>query len=402
MPLTIPHDPNYFVVNSTQERDSQWHDGAQVYVKSNSQFYVLKDGVFNAIAGGGGGNTGTISAGTATATLGQVIFANSNGVTFGIDGQTITASVGAAGGGLTNINVSAGTTSNNLSALTLSNSNGVSFGLNGSVITATVQTNYLTTAMLSNAATISNINVSAGTTSNNLSAVTFNNANGITFGLNASTITASHDGLTSQSGQAFSAGGGSSAFQTLSFSNANGISFSNNAGQVQASYTVPTVTNSSWTVSDNVTSLTISRLAFTNSNGLTLTLSTAAGAATVVGSYTVPTQTNQSLGLYAVSNTTLSTSGTMDARTISFQGAGVASVGVSNGSVVISVPAGGGGLTNINVSAGTTSNNLSNIVFSNSNGVSFGLNGSTVTASAAAGGGGLNQAQVLCLVNFRG
>lgn len=36
----------------------------------------------------------------------------------------------------------------------------------------------------------------------------------------------------------------------------------------------------------------------------------------------------------------------------------------------------------VNVSAGTTSNNLSAVTFSNSNGVSFGLNGSVVTASA--------------------
>ena len=42
----------------------------------------------------------------------------------------------------------------------------------------------------------------------------------------------------------------------------------------------------------------------------------------------------------------------------------------------------GGGITNINISAGTASNNLSNVVFSNSNNVSFGLNGSTVTATA--------------------
>jgi hypothetical protein len=39
-------------------------------------------------------------------------------------------------------------------------------------------------------------------------------------------------------------------------------------------------------------------------------------------------------------------------------------------------------LVDINVSAGTTSNNLSNVVFSNSYNVSFGLNGSTVTANA--------------------
>jgi hypothetical protein len=39
-------------------------------------------------------------------------------------------------------------------------------------------------------------------------------------------------------------------------------------------------------------------------------------------------------------------------------------------------------LVDINVSAGTTSNNLSNVVFSNSYNVSFGLNGSTITANA--------------------
>jgi hypothetical protein len=79
-------------------------------------------------------------------------------------------------GGLTvlaSINVSAGTTSNNLTAFTLSNSNNVSFGLNGSTITASA-----------------GLNLSAGTTSNLSSAFTFGNGGGVTFGLNAGTITA--------------------------------------------------------------------------------------------------------------------------------------------------------------------------------------------------------------------
>ena len=42
--------------------------------------------------------------------------------------------------------MSAGTTSNNLTNFVFANSNGVSFGLNGSTVTATVATNYLTTA----------------------------------------------------------------------------------------------------------------------------------------------------------------------------------------------------------------------------------------------------------------
>jgi len=75
---------------------------------------------------------------------------------------------------LTNINLSAGTTSQNLSAAVFSNSNAVSFGLSGSTITASYQ-----------------VNISAGTTSNNLTAVTFSNTYNVSFGLNASTVTAS-------------------------------------------------------------------------------------------------------------------------------------------------------------------------------------------------------------------
>jgi hypothetical protein len=58
-------------------------------------------------------------------------------------------------------------------------------------------------------------------------------------------------------------------------------------------------------------------------------------------------------------------------------------VGVATGNATLNLPTGGGTLlTAFNLSAGTTSQNLSNAVFSNSNDVSFGMNGSTVTASA--------------------
>lgn len=140
--------------------------------------------------------------------------------------------------------------------------------------------------------------ISAGTTVASLGDVVFSNSNGVSFGANGQTITASHNALTSQSNQAFSAQGGSSAFQTLIFTNSNGFSFSNTGGSVWGSYTVPVVTNSSWTVSDAVTSQTIGRLAFTNANGLTMTLSTSNnGNATVFGSYTVPTVTNSSFSV---------------------------------------------------------------------------------------------------------
>jgi len=107
-------------------------------------------------------------------------------------------SIPSTAGLISAVNISAGATSNNLSALTFNNSNGVTFGLTGSVVTATVATNYqspgayLTTAMQSDAVTLSNIKVSAGASSALLSALTFSNSNGLAFGLNAGTVTGSY------------------------------------------------------------------------------------------------------------------------------------------------------------------------------------------------------------------
>lgn len=186
---------------------------------------------------------------------------------------------------------------------------------------------------------ITAVNLSAGTTSNNLSAMVFSNANGVSFGLNGSTVTASV-----QAGAAAGIGAVGAGTQTQ----------------------------------------TSGTLIFSNSNGMTFGMS---NSSVITGSYTVPTQTNQTLGFFATSNTTQNSSTTLDARSLTIQGAGIASVGYSNGSIIVSVP--NGAPSPVNFSAGTTSNNLGSIVFSNSNGVSFGLNGSTITASAA-GGGTLN------------
>ena len=103
---------------------------------------------------------------------GTVVWSNSPTVSFGMVGSTITASAIVTGNA--GINLSAGTTSNLASAFTFSNSNGLSFGLNAQTLTASFA-----------------FRVSAGTTSNALSGVTFGNSNGVTFGLNNGTLTAS-------------------------------------------------------------------------------------------------------------------------------------------------------------------------------------------------------------------
>lgn len=138
-----------------------------------------------------------------------------------------------------------------------------------------------------------------------------------------------------QSNQAFSAAGGSSAFQTLSFSDNANASWTNNAGQVA------------------LTSLRAS--------------------------------------LFATSNTTQGTSGTANLHSLIFAGAGVASVGVTDGSVVISVPSGGGagdggvfaGVSTMGNTAGSTGTvSTGNFVFVGSNGIS--LSQSTGAAGSAA------------------
>lgn len=142
-------------------------------------------------------------------------------------GLTLSLSAGAGGAG--SLNVSAGTTSNNLTAITFDNSNGVSFGLNGSVVTATVKTDYLTTAAVSNH---------------------------------------SHGA---------SGANGSFGFQTLSFSNAQGVSFATSAGSaivasVETSYAASNHSHGNPTLAlTNISGTTAS-----NSAGLTLSLSAAA------------------------------------------------------------------------------------------------------------------------------
>lgn len=280
------------------------------------------------IVGGAGaaGNTGSISAGTTRGTLGEVVFSNSNGISFGIDGQTLTAQHNALTS-QSNQNITAANGGFAFQTLSFSNVNGVSFGTSaGSAITASVaaQTNQT-----------GGIYVTAQSTGQSSSS---------TYDLR--TLSFVPDGIISagwsngsfrvsatQSNQNVTAANGGFAFQTLSFSNVNGISFGTSAGSaITASH-----------------------------NGLT-------------------TQTNQQLTLFATGNTTQSSTGTTNASSVIFRGEGVASVGITNGSIVISVPA--GAPSPVNFSAGTTSGNLGSVVFSNSNGVSFGLNGSTITASA--------------------
>lgn len=484
-----------------------------------------------------------VSAGAASVSgSGTVVFSNSNGVSFGINGSTITGTVATnyAGTGVTT------TTTAGTAIVGTNSTNGLSLGVPAFLTTAalsqdssryagtgftstttagtevkgTLSTNglslavpaYLTAAAGGFSAGVSTGGNTAGDTGvtgsrivfaggNNLTVSQATDANGATITFSGANAGGAQTGISGiqVSDATYTSG-------TVTFRNANGISFgSSGANGVSASYTVPTIT--SWTVSDSATSATVGRLAFTASNGLTLTLSTSNnGNHTVIGSYTVPTVTNSSmtvsdaatsgtlarLAFTNLNGVTLSLStgaggshtivgshnaltsqsnqnvtaanGGFAFQTLSFSNAnafsfgtsagsaitgsyttpvvsnaiqtvgsatnsgtntsrfaaddhvhaGVFSVGVSTGGNTAGdtrvdvgrfVLAGGANITlsqataanalntisivggagggSLNVSAGTTSNNLTAITFSNSNGVSFGLDASTITASVA-------------------
>lgn len=123
--------------------------GTVVFADSNGVTFGMDGaGIVTASVSAGGAGALSISAGTVNGTRDYLVFSNSNNVSFGMNGSTITATASGGGGGGA-ISFSAGTLSGTRDSIVFSNSNGVSFGMNGSTITATVATNYLTTAALS-------------------------------------------------------------------------------------------------------------------------------------------------------------------------------------------------------------------------------------------------------------
>lgn len=359
------------------------------------------------------------SAGTQTATSGTVVFSNSNGISFGMSGSSrITASytVPLTAGLISAINVSGGTTSSNVQSLTFGNLNGVTFGFDGAVITASVaavagaqtgisgiansQTTFTSGtvsfselgAITIRSTTGNQLQFSVAAQSNQALAVfassqTYGQSSsstldarslsivgsgGVSVGLSAGSLLISGQTSVAQSAQTQSNVQGISAGTQVGrtgdivFSNSNGISFGlSGSNTLTASYTVPGAT------------------VFSNSNNVSFGLN----GSTITASASF-SQSAQTVGIYGISNTTgASSSSTVDARSLSFQGAGVVSVGVTNGSIVISAPS--AAASPINFSAGTTSGDIGSVIFSNLNGVSFGLNGSTITASVVAGGGGV-------------
>jgi hypothetical protein len=263
----------------------------------------------------GGAQTGIsgVQVGDATFTSGTVTFRDANGISFGSSGGNgISASytVPSTAGLISAVNLSAGTTSANAAAFTFSNSNGVSFGLAGGTLTATVRTDYLTTAMRSDGAVGLNVAQTNVTWTVNSSGISLNArgyaGTGTTF--NGANVSGSMTVDSAGVNLSLSAGGGGGGTNLTAYAASN-------------------------TTQSSTGTIALSSLVFAGVGGVSVGVTN--GSVVV----SVPVQTAQTLGLYAAGNTTgQSSSSTLDVRSLSFQGVGGVSVGLSNGSVVISNP----------------------------------------------------------------
>ncbi len=263
------------------------------------------------------------------------------------------------------------------------NGNGISFGLSAGSVSASH--NALTSQ--------SNQNVTADNGGFAFQTLSFSNVNGISFGTSAgSAITASHNGLTSQSNQAVSGQNGSSTFQTLSFGNANGVSFGTDAAGLTASHNgLTSQSNQAFSAANG--SFTFQTAQFHNSNGVSWSTTTGSGIiATVATTYRA---SNDAVGLNtAQSNVTWTVNSagiSLDARgyagtTTGFTGTNIsATMTLNSAGLALQLSGGGGGVTNQtgpNIAAGTQTATSGTVVFSNSNNISFGMSDSSVVTAS--------------------
>lgn len=306
-------------------------------------------------AGQCGGAVLAISASASSVSSGTVVFSNSNNVSFGMSGSTITAS--ASSPAETPFAVSASGSSQSTGTVVFSNSNNVTFGMSGSVITASVQTA---------GGTASGVGLAAGTQTATTGVIKFANSNGVTFGMSGSSqVTASYSQSTAPS--AISASGSSASSGTIVFSNSNNITFGMNGNTITASASAQSTGPGA--IAAGTQTGTSGTILFQNSNNITFGM---AGSSIVTASFNA-TQSTAPSAIAAGSQT--ATSGTVvfvNSNGLTFGMSGSSQVTASYSQ---STSPGA-------IAAGTQTATSGTIVFSNSNGITFGMSGSSqVTAS---------------------
>jgi hypothetical protein len=412
-----------------------------VFNNSPSVTFGLDGSTITASAAGGGGGGGSFSAGASNLgnTLGntgtvsnQIVFAGGNNITvsqstnaggatltisaFNQSVQTQAATIGQLSvGASTDGNTNGNTTVNTGQRLVFVGSNMISVsqataaGSTTLVFSATqsVQTQAATIGQVSLG--LSNLgNTQGNTTVNTGNRFVLVGTNGITLSqaTGAGSTTISISGNAAQTvqtqgitGDQLSIGvsnlGNTQGNTTVNSGNrfvlvgTNGITISQATGA--GSTTISISGNAAQTVQtqsliagvyDGANSISTGTIRFTNANGVSFSINGQTISASVLA------QSNQILTMFANSNTTQSSTGTANASSLNFVGAGIASVGISGGSVIVSVPSGGGagdGGVFAGVSTGGNTAGSTGTV-STGNFVLVGSNGITLSQSTGAAG----------------
>jgi hypothetical protein len=354
---------------------------------------------------GGGGVA--IGASTQTATSGTVIFSNSNGITFGLNNGTLTASAAAAPTSyVSNVNGSSGQISLNVGSSLSSSTAGssITFGLASNITTALQSAGaYLTTAAQSSASNLSiavaATNSTGGGTATLASSISFSNANGLTFYTSAGNAIVASYTVPTQS------------IQTQASGNIAGTGFTTatTAGTV---ITGALGTNGlNLGVPAYLTTQSIQTQASGNIAGTGFTTATTAGTVITGALGTdglnlgVPAYLTAAAGGIMYANLSGNTSGntTASGSTLNFSGINLTLSGTNNSQIAISAPATSSLVAGANITISTAGSTISiiggagggvalgastqtatsgTVNFVNSNGITFGMSGSSqITAS---------------------
>lgn len=380
--------------------------------------------------GGGGGGVALQGSGTYTQSTGTVQFANSNGITFGLTSNQMTASVRTdyAATGYTS------TTQAGSTVGVTQNGNGLSMawppfittatqsvqtqasgaiagtGLTttttaGSQVAGTLGTNglnlavpaYITTFASQTVQTQNLHNVTlSGNTSGTLAQVssgtlTLAGGNNITLSQSGNAITISGPNTVAQSVQpvAVSASGGSSNFSTLVFTNSNGVTFTNTNGSIAVTHALQYTSNTSAITSNAYPASDTTKFAGT---GTTLALTNASGTLAVNSNgvaLSINKPDNFVSGWNLVGNTAGTTStGLVTIAPIYLSGGNNVTLSGNSNTIVIAAAGGGGGggggvavgVSNLGNTAGSTG------TVSTGNVILVGTNGMVLSQSTGAAG----------------
>ena len=247
--------------------------------------------------------------------------------------------------------------------VSFANSNGVSFGLNAGTMTASVATNYLTTAMQSGASSaFAGTGFTSATTAGTAIVATHNTA-GLSMGIPAFLTTAGGGG---GGGVGLGAGSQTATSGTVAFANSNGISFGmSGSSQITASYTVPTQSQQPMYYSAANGANSASTMVFANSNGVSFSSGTQGLYATVATNYLTTAMASGASSAFAGTGfTSASTAGVAIVATHN-------TAGLSMGVPAYITTYAAQTAQPVAYSAANGSANFSTLVFANSNGVSF-------------------------------